>query len=227
MTGTAGGKDIVFDRVRRSLGAASLDPVRRGIVERRLSRHPRGTIPARAMAPQAERIVLFASMLEKQGAEVRRAGDGKEAVAAIASYLGTCNLPPRLRMGEDPILAALPWREAWDIERMMGPAAPGDGAALSRAVAAAAETGTLFLVSGPDNPTTLNFLPEVHIVLIAASDIVGSYEEAFDRLRAIYGEGRLPRTLNLISGPSRTADIEQTIVRGAHGPRQLQVLILG
>ena len=49
----------------------------------------------------------------------------------------------------------------------------------------------------------------------------------FDRLRAIYGEGSLPRTVNLISGPSRTADIEQTIVRGAHGPKRLHVVILG
>ena len=85
----------------------------------------------------------------------------------------------------------------------------------------------MFLVSGPENPTTLNFLPEAHTVLIEASDIVGSYEEAWDRLRAIYGKGALPRTVNLISGPSRTADIEQTIVRGAHGPRRLLVLILG
>ena len=60
-----------------------------------------------------------------------------------------------------------------------------------------------------------------------AGDVVGSYEEAFDRLRAIYGEGTLPRTVNLISGPSRTADIEQTIVRGAHGPKRLHVVILG
>jgi L-lactate dehydrogenase complex protein LldG len=82
-------------------------------------------------------------------------------------------------------------------------------------------------VSGADNPTTLNFLPEAHTVLIAAPDIVGSYEEAFDRLLAIHGEGYLPRTVNLISGPSRTADIEQTIVRGAHGPSRLHVLILG
>jgi L-lactate dehydrogenase complex protein LldG len=85
----------------------------------------------------------------------------------------------------------------------------------------------LFLVSGADNPTTLNFLPEAHMVLINASDILGSYEEAWDRLRAAYGEATLPRTVNMISGPSRTADIEQTIVRGAHGPRRLHVLILG
>ena len=172
-------------------------------------------------------MALLSEMLAAQGADVRLVTTEREAVAAIASYLGTCNLPPRLRMGRDPILAALPWREAWDIERAIGPAEAGDRAALSRAAVAAAETGTLFLVSGTDNPTTLNFLPEAHTILIAAADIVGSYEEAWDRLRSVYGEGRLPRAVNLISGPSRTADIEQTIVRGAHGPRHLLVLILG
>ena len=65
------------------------------------------------------------------------------------------------------------------------------------------------------------------MVLISAADIVGSYEEAWNRLRSIYGSGALPRSVNLIGGPSRTADIEQTIVRGAHGPRRLHVLILG
>lgn len=226
MIGAEDARKIVLERVRAALGAGA-DRERNAAVERRLERHPRGTIPARAGANRAERIALFTEMLGRQGADVRRVATGKEAVAAIASYLGTCNLPPLLRMGSDPILAALPWREAWDIERVFGPAEAADGASLSRAVAGAAETGTLFLVSGPDNPTSLNFLPEAHSVLIAAEDIVGSYEEAWDRLRGLYGEGRLPRTVNLISGPSRTADIEQTIVRGAHGPRRLHVLILG
>jgi L-lactate dehydrogenase complex protein LldG len=174
----------------------------------------------------AERLDLFAAMLAKQGADVRRVATPKEAVGAVASYLGTCNLPPRVRMGRDPMLAALPWREAWDIERAFGAAEPNDRASLSRAVAGAAETGTLFLLSGSDNPTSLNFLPEAHSVLIAASDIFAFYEEAFDRIRALSG-GVMPRSVNLISGPSRTADIEQTIVRGAHGPRGLLVVILG
>jgi L-lactate dehydrogenase complex protein LldG len=217
----------VLDRIRAALGVESLDHARRTAVARRLECHPRGTIPSRATRRGEERVALLTDMLTKQGADVSRVTTQKEAVGAIASYLGTCNLPPRLRMGADRVLAALPWREAWDIERSFGRAEPGDRASLSRAVVAAAETGTLFLVSGTDNPTTLNFLPEAHTILIAASDIVGSYEEAWDRVRAIYGQGTLPRTVNLISGPSRTADIEQTIVRGAHGPSRLLVLILG
>ena len=227
MTPAEEARKTVLDRIRAALGAVSLDRARKAAVARRIERHPRGTIPARAKASGEARIALCTEMLSKQGADVARVRTPREAVAAIASYLGTCNLPPRIRLGKDPALAALPWREAWDIERLSGAAEADDGAALSHAVAAAAETGTLFLASGPDNPTTLNFLPEAHVVLVAAGDIVGCYEEAFDRLRAIYGEGRLPRTINMISGPSRTADIEQTIVRGAHGPRRLLVLILG
>lgn len=220
-------RKIVLDRIRAALGVASLDRTRRAAVTRRLERHPRGTIPARATASREACVTLLTETLTRQGADVSRVATPKAAVAAIASYLGTCNLPPRLRMGHDPVLAALPWRQAWDIERLLGPGEAEDRAALSRASVAAAETGTLFLASGADNPTTLNFLPEAHTVLLAVADIVGSYEEAWDRLRSVYGEGRLPRAVNLISGPSRTADIEQTIVRGAHGPRRLQVLILG
>ena len=227
MTASDETRKAVIDRIRTALGAASLDRTRRAAVTRRLELHPRGTIPARAAASREACVALLSEMLAAQGADVRLVTTGREAVAAIASYLGTCNLPPRLRMGRDLILAALPWREAWDIERAIGPAEAGDRAALSRAAVAAAETGTLFLASGTDNPTTLNFLPEAHTILLAAADIVGSYEEAWDRLRSVYGEGRLPRAVNLISGPSRTADIEQTIVRGAHGPRHLLVLIFG
>jgi len=217
----------IFARIRAALGAERLDRARRSAVARRLERHPRGPVPSRAKRSGDERVALFADMLAKQGADVRRVATPKEAVGAIASYLGTCNLPPRVRVGADPVLAALPWREAWDIERTFGAAEPGDRASLSRATVAAAETGTLFLLSGADNPTTLNFLPEAHTVLIAVPDIVGSYEEAWDRIRALNGETALPRCVNLISGPSRTADIEQTIVRGAHGPRRLHVLVLG
>ena len=227
MTESAGARGEIFSRIRAALGAERLDRARRSAVERRLERHSRGTVPARAKLTGDARLALFADMLAKQGADVSRVATPQEAVGMIASYLGTCNLPPRLRMGADPVLAALPWREAWDIERLSGAAQQGDRASLSRAVTAAAETGTLFLVSGRDNPTSLGFLPEAHTVLIAASDIAGSYEDAWDRIRAIFGEGSLPRSVNLISGPSRTADIEQTIVRGAHGPRRLHVLIVG
>jgi len=227
MSGSEDARSMVLTRIRGALGITKLDRARRAAVIRRLERHPRSTIPAQALLSPADCVSQLAEMLTKQAAEVVRAATPEDVVHAIASYLSSNNLPPRLRVGADLRLAALPWKAAWDISRAYGRAEPSDKASLSRAIVAAAETGTLFLVSGADNPTTLNFLPEFHMVLVKASDIVGSYEEAWDRLRKIYGERTLPRTVNMISGPSRTADIEQTIVRGAHGPRRLYVLIQG
>ena len=211
---SAGARTKIFARIRAALDVDPEDQSGHIVVADRLSRHPSGTVPGRARVHGEQAISQFTASITKQGADVSRAAWPKQVMGAIGSYLGANNLPPRLRMGTDKVLAALPWREAWDIERAFGPAEPADKTSLS-------------LVSGNDNPTSLAFLPETHMVLIAASDIVGSYEEAWGRLRAGYGEGALPRTVNLISGPSRTADIEQTIVKGAHGPRRLHVLILG
>ena len=224
---SAAARTKIFARIHAALDVDPEDPSGHAVVADRLRRHPSGTVPASARLYGEQAIGQFSTSIAKQGADVSRAATPKQVMGAIGSYLGANNLPPSLRMGTDKVLAALPWREAWDIERAFGPAEPADKTSLSRAIVGAAETGTLFLVSGKDNPTTLAFLPETHMVLIAASDIVGSYEEAWRRLREDYGDGALPRSVNLISGPSRTADIDQTIVRGAHGPRRLHVLILG
>ncbi len=82
------------------------------------------------------------------------------------------------------------------------------------------------LTSGPERPTTLNFLPETHIVLLTADQVVGGMEEAWAKLRERYGRGVMPRTVNLITGPSRSADIEQTLQMGAHGPRRLHIILV-
>jgi L-lactate dehydrogenase complex protein LldG len=83
------------------------------------------------------------------------------------------------------------------------------------------------LVSGPENPTTLNFLPDTHLVVVDAKDVAGDYETLWQRLRAQFGPGMLARNVNLITGPSRSADIEQTLILGAHGPRRLHVMVIG
>ena len=79
------------------------------------------------------------------------------------------------------------------------------------------------LVSGPRTPTTLNFLPDTHIAVVRADQVVATYEDGWDRLRA---DGPLPRAVNFITGPSRTGDIEQRIVLGAHGPRRLHIVVV-
>jgi L-lactate dehydrogenase complex protein LldG len=108
-----------------------------------------------------------------------------------------------------------------------GKAEPGDAVSLTPCLAAIAETGTLMLVSGSGTPTTLNFLPDTHVVVVRAGQVVAGYEDGWDliRARAAQGEG-WPRTVNLITGPSRTGDIEQRIQLGAHGPRRLHIVLV-
>jgi L-lactate dehydrogenase complex protein LldG len=168
----------------------------------------------------------FERILEGQSASVKRVSDMNHIPEIVAVYLRDHNLPARIRHGSDDRLATIDWSRAAHIDRLPGPANPVDAVGLSHAFAGASETGTLFLVSGEANPTTINFLPETHIVVIRAGEIVGPYEDAWSHIRKVYGERTMPRTINMISGPSRTGDIEQTIIMGAHGPKRMLVIIV-
>jgi L-lactate dehydrogenase complex protein LldG len=221
-----GARAEVLGRVRAKLGVRGDEPGRRGLVHSRLRNPQASVIPERAKKPRAELIKLFQAMLEKAGGKVIRVRSLKGLPEAIVAALSEGNLPLRVRAGDDAIFEGLRGEPAL-LEVLAGCADPADAVGLSHAFAAAAETGTLFLSSGPDNPSTLNFLPENHFVIIQAGEIAGSYEECWVKLRSTQGAGRLPRTVNLISGPSRTADIEQTIVMGAHGPKKLAVFLIG
>lgn len=134
----------------------------------------------------------------------------------------------RLVIGDDARLTGLAWLgtvtpELWTPDQTLG-----DGtAALTHAWAAVAETGTLVLSSNAASPASLAFLPELHIVALARQDIVASFEDAFARLTSENGSRRLPRAVNLVSGASRTGDIGGKIVKGAHGPRRLSVILYG
>src|SRR4029079_9916591 len=184
------------------------------------------TTPARSLGNRDACLALFSGMLANQGADVTRVRDPEGVVKAIAVYVPKHCLSSEIRLSEEPVLVTLPWLLAPWLKQSYGETSAKDTIGLSRAIASVAETGTLFLVSDAGNPIVLSFLPETHIVMVDEGDIVGAYEEAWGRLRALYGEGTLPRTVNWISGPSRTADIEQTIISGAHGPKRLFVVIL-
>src|SRR5690606_4582570 len=137
------------------------------------------------------------------------------------------NLPAELRMGDDPRLAAMPWDRLRAFTMRRGASDGDDEAGISYAFAAVAETGTVALLSGPDNPSTINFLPEHHIVVVDVAAIEGDLETVIAAIRKRHGKGRMPRTVNLISGPSRSGDIEQKLVLGAHGPRALHLIVVG
>ena len=121
-----------------------------------------------------------------------------------------------------PPLPELAWPADWELARR--PAAGDDHVSVTGAFAAIAETGSLVMLSGPGHPTSLNFLPDDHIVVLRASQVVAHMEDVWALLRA--RDGGMPRTVNIITGPSRTADVEQTIQLGAHGPRRLHVVLV-
>jgi len=220
-------RDLIFGSIRRSLGVSGKEATRRKAVADRLAQHPSGLVPARGQLPAKERVALFRTMVEAANGSVAEIADAADAPSEIAAFLRGHNLPPAVRRGADPRLAALPWERERTLEVSLGPSDGKDLAAVSHAFGAVAESGTLMLVSGPDNPTTLNFLPDTHIVLVDAKDVAGDYESLWQRLREKFGAGAMPRTVNLITGPSRSADIEQTLILGAHGPRRLHVLVVG
>ena len=216
----------VFASIRRSLGVTGDEATRRFDVEMRLKQAPPGIVPKRGQGDASARLATFKAEAERAQASVAEAPEWADAPAEIARFLRESNCPATLRMGDDPRLASMPWGET-SLEILHGPSDGGDVNAVSAAFAGIAESGTLALVSGPDNPTTLNFLPENHIVVLPREAIEADYESVFAKLRGIYGKGVAPRTLNFITGPSRSADIEQTLLLGAHGPRRLHIVVVG
>lgn len=212
----ADARAAILARVRRNLKAAGDETSRRETITARMTSHPRGPVPARG----AGGLATFREMAGELDATTEMIKAREAIPRAVADYLRARNLPLALRHGADAIFAGLDWQ---GLSVSTGAADPCDEVSLSHARAGVAETGTLLLVSGTDNPTTLNLLPETHIVVLESRDIVAAYEDAIDKVRAL---GPLPRTLNFITGPSRTADVEQTIELGAHGPRRLHIIIV-
>lgn len=218
-------RDEILSSLRRSLRVSGNEAPRRAAVEARLAGAPRGVVPARGQLDAKERIGLFKTMAEGAFASVAIVESASEVPAEAARWLRDNNLPATLRMGEDARLADMPWA-ATALDVAKGPSDGRDLNAVSHAFAGVAESGTLIMASGPENPSTLNFLPDNHIVVLSGADLQGDYESVFDRLREKYGKGVMPRTVNMITGPSRSADIAQTMLLGAHGPRKLHIVVV-
>jgi L-lactate dehydrogenase complex protein LldG len=217
----------MLGKVRRAIGASADDAARRKAVAERLENPQPNLIPERGKLDRKGRVALFSQMAERVSATVEKLASPDDVPTAVAEYLRGHNLPMQIRTGADLVLASLPWERAPHLERQTGASDGSDHVSLSRAFGGVAESGTLMLVSGEDNPTTLNFLPDTHLVVVSADDIAGDYETVWSRIRETYGAGQLPRTVNLVTGPSRSADIEQTLILGAHGPRALHILVVG
>jgi L-lactate dehydrogenase complex protein LldG len=228
---TADSRDRVLGNLRRALKRGPADVAAAAVVRHRLEDHRANTIPARAAALDHEgQVALFVAMAEEVAATVVHVASLHDVPDAVADYLAAHNLPSRLVVTPDPALDKVPWDRRPTLEPRPGIAAADDLVGVTASFAGIAETGTLMLISGPESPTRNNFLPDHHIVVLRAEQIVPSYEEGWSRLRALRtlkeGHFTMPRTVNFITGPSRTADIELKIELGAHGPRRLHIVIV-
>jgi L-lactate dehydrogenase complex protein LldG len=219
-------KEAILGAIRRGLRRGPLPEDQAMALRARLTAHPRHLIPRRSQVSRPEQIALFLRNLEKEFATWNRVDSLDDVPEVIGDYLAAQNLPSSFVMAPNPALHAIPWERRPMLRGHEGRAMPDDLVSVQHGWAGVAETGTLVLPSGPERPTTLNLLCDTEIVVLAASNVVGPYEEAWDRLRAVHGAGVMPRNVMLVTGPSRSADIESTLELGAHGPRRLHVVLV-
>ncbi len=211
-------REDILSRIRRRLGRTAENATTgRAEIEACLGRREQGPRPA----AEADRVARFCARSEALSSTVEEVARREDAPAAVARYIAAHDLPR----------AAVAWRQLVGLDwsgaglQVAGRAANGDDLiGITGVFCAVAETGTLLVLSGPDTPATASLLPETHIALVPASRIVPGMEEAFTLIRAECGA--LPRAVNFISGPSRTGDIEQTLVLGAHGPYRVHIVLL-
>ncbi|KDE40725.1 putative L-lactate dehydrogenase, hypothetical protein subunit YkgG [Nitrincola lacisaponensis] len=217
-------KAEILGRIGRGLGRIEPTAAERERVAARLAAKARNAIPARAQLPEAERQALFIEMAREAAAEVIELSSLQQVPSAVANWLQQTGIDELVVASDNP-LPELCKQLPETLRVRQGVAQAGDLASLTLSFLGIAETGTLMLYSRPESPTTLNFLPDNHLVILQRSDIVGVYEEAWSQLRARYPDS-LPRTVNMITGPSRSADIEQKLQMGAHGPRRLVIFLV-
>lgn len=214
MTAPTNAREAILNSVRSALRRSALDDEQRALLD---ARRPRHTRPVQ----DEDLVERFVRKFESRAGTVARVASRAEVPAAVEAYRNAQGLPARAAVGA--ALQDLVWPEDFAVHH--SPAGVDEAMAVSQALCGIAEPGSLMMASGPASPITHNFVPDDHVVVLEASRIVGHFEEAWEVLRA-RPEG-MPRATNIISGPSRTADVEQTIQLGAHGPRRVHVILVG
>jgi L-lactate dehydrogenase complex protein LldG len=215
----SGARERVLASIRRSLRRTG--PVTESVAEalaHRLAAHPANPRPAFDEPP----LERFAAKVQAAGGLLTRVADLRDVSPVVEAHLERFGLPFELVAAPDPALEGIVWSNRFAVERRA--AGGADQTSVTGAFAGVGETGTLMLLSGPQSPTTLNFLPEDHLAVLRASRVVPHLEDAWALLRA--SSSSMPRTVNLITGPSKTGDVEQVIQEGAHGPRRLHVILV-
>lgn len=206
-------RSAILDQIRRQLGRGPLPPDAVAALEARRTAHTR-------VAVGDDLVTRFIARFESRAGSVARVATLDEVPAAVAAYQARLGLPPRAAVARP--LAGLPWPAGFS--HHPGPAGPDELLSVTPCLAGIAEVGSVALPSGPDSPTTLNFVPDHHLVVLHCSQIVRHFEDVWPLVRA--RPGGMPRTINLIAGPSRTGDVELTLQLGAHGPRSVHVILV-
>jgi L-lactate dehydrogenase complex protein LldG len=191
---------------------------------------PPRLVPQRGQLTGRPLVDLFRKQAEAAAATVAEVASAKDVPAAVTDYLRGRNLPPQLRLAPDSRIADLDWKSQPLLETTSGKSDGHDLASVTPVLSGVAETGTLVVHSGEATPNTLHFLPETHIAVVYADELVGTYEDAWAALRAKFGaelsNGAMPRTVSLVTGPSRSADIGKILLMGAHGPKRLHIILV-
>lgn len=211
-------RDNILQRIRRLQGrpvAAAQEEVE--AVRAYIRAHPSGPQPR----PEGDPVARFRDRAIGLASTVEEIGSVDLAPRAIAGWLAQNALPMAAVCW--PQFSSLAWRDS-GLECEARPARDGDLVGITGAFCAVAETGTLMLLSAPQTPAATSLLPETHVAIVRASRIVRCMEHAWQLLRAEHEA--MPRAVNFISGPSRTADIEQTVSLGAHGPYRVHIVLV-
>jgi L-lactate dehydrogenase complex protein LldG len=223
---TAKARAAIMQRIRANQRRpGSMTDAERAPAERYLEQHPAGPRPV----PTGDLAQHFRQMAERMASTVDEVATLADAPAAAVRYLISQGLVPRAVIW--PQLAMLPWAQAGLEVEARRPkrdeSAGADLVGITGCFCALAETGTLVLLSGGETHSSTHLLPETHIAVVPGSRIVAGMEDAFALMRSERGgvAQMMPRALNMVSGPSRTGDIEQTIVLGAHGPYRVHIII--
>ena len=216
-------REEIFGRLRRSLGREVPSESQKRELDSRTHIPPRNLIPSYAHRSGA--IELFAKMAPLSAATLTRVRDWSLVPKEVTAYTRLFNLPSQAVVSLDEEFKDLPWRDAVLTTRF-GQAERNDLVGVSLAQAGIAETGTIVEASSAAHPMSINLLAENHISVLPASRIVATYEDLWDRFRESYGPGQMPRTALWITGPSRTADVGQQMLFGAHGPVREHIIIV-
>jgi len=204
----------IFDRLRTANAGRARTP------------HPgKATPPRMGQLTGKKKTDRFIDQARQQFATVDMLRSLADLPGYMSAWLRQHNLPQDIVIA--PVLDHLDWTAEDALNTRTGPATTSDMVGVSLAFGAAAETGTVMMISGNDTPTTLNFVPDVEVIILSKKDISAGMEGCWDQLRSYKEDkGKMPRAVNYITGPSRTADVEATMVLGAHGPRRLHIILI-